>query len=261
MKRLLSALLLVPVVALAQGFDHSYAAWNVLLARHVKPIAAGNASQVDYRGFAADRAALDAFTRKLSDVPAAEFARWSKAQQFAFLTNAYNAFTIEKVLARYPNLSLIRDFGRVIGNPWKDEFFSLLGAMRSLDWIEHDMLRAPGRYDDPRVHVAVVCASIGCPMLPGQAFTAGKLDAQLDEQLRRFMSDRTRNRYNPQEKVVELSPIFDWYAKDFQQGHKGFASVQDMVAKYRISSPTRRPTGSGCGPRPRRSGSSPTTGR
>lgn len=232
MKKLLFALLLLPLVALAQGFDHSYAAWNALLAKHVKPIAGGNASQVDYRGFIADRAALDGFVKSLSAVPAAEFARWSKAQQFAFLANAYNAFTIEKVLTRYPNLTSIRDFGRVIGNPWKDEFFTLLGAKRSLDWIEHETLRAPGNYDDPRVHVAVVCASIGCPMLPARAFTADALDAQLDDLFRRFMADRTRNRYNAQAKVVELSSIFDWYAQDFQQGHKGFASVQDVVAKY-----------------------------
>lgn len=217
--------------ALAQ-FDHTHAAWSALLAKHVKPIANGNASQVDYKGFAADRAALDAYVRSLSDVPAAEFAQWSRAQRFAFLANAYNALTIEKVLTRYPALKSIRDFGRVIGNPWKDEFFTLLGARHSLDWIEHETLRAPGAYDDPRVHVAVVCASVGCPMLATQAFTADRLDAQLDEQFRRFLADRSRNRYDPRTKTVELSSIFDWYGKDFDKGHKGFASVQDVVAKY-----------------------------
>lgn len=232
MKRLLVALLLLPLAALAQGFDHSHAAWSALLAKHVKPIANGNASQVDYKGFVADRAPLQAYIKSLSDVPAAEFSKWSKPQQFAFLANAYNALTIEKVLMRYPSLKSIRDFGRVIGNPWKDEFFTLLGAKRSLDWIEHDTLRAPGAYDDPRVHVAVVCASVGCPMLPAQAFTAERLDAQLDDLFRRFMSDRTRNRYDPQAKTVELSSIFDWYGKDFEKGHKGFASVQDAVARY-----------------------------
>ncbi len=232
MKQLLAALLLVPLLALAQGFDHTHAAWTALLAQHVKPIANGNASQVDYKGFAADRAALDAYVKSLSDVPAAEFAKWSRAQQFAFLANAYNALTIEKVLTRYPRLKSIRDFGLVIGNPWKDEFFALLGARHSLDWIEHETLRAPGVYDDPRVHVAVVCASVGCPMLATQAFTADRLDAQLDDQFRRFMSDRSRNRYDPRTKTVELSSIFDWYGKDFEHGYKGFAGVQDVVAKY-----------------------------
>lgn len=236
-KRLFVALMLgvplsLPILSAAQGFDHTHATWNTLLGKHVKPIANGNASQVNYKGFVADRAALESYLKTVADVPATEFARWSKPQQYAFLANAYNALTVAKILTRYPNLKSIRDFGRVIGNPWKDEFFTLLGAKRNLDWIEHETLRAPGSYDDPRVHVAVNCASIGCPMLGAQAFTADKLDAQLDDLFRRFMSDRSRNRYDPQSKVVELSSIFDWYGKDFEKGHKGFASVQDVVARY-----------------------------
>jgi len=233
MKRwLLGLLFALPMVAAAQGFDHTHGAWNTLLGKHVRMISNGNASQANYKGFAQDRGALQAYLQSLSAVGADEFGRWSKPQQYAFLANAYNAFTIEKILTRYPNLKSIRDFGRVVGNPWKDDFFNLLGGKHHLDWIEHETLRAPGRYDDPRVHVAVNCASIGCPMLGAQAFTADKLDTQLDELFRRFMSDRSRNRYNAQTKTVELSSIFDWYGKDFEKGHKGFASVQDVVAKY-----------------------------
>jgi hypothetical protein len=227
-----AAPLLLSGLAAAQAFDQTHTTWNALLARHVKPISSGNASQVDYKGFVADRAALDGYVQSVSAVSAAEFAKWSKPQQYAFLANAYNALTIEKVLTRYPNLKSIRDFGRVIGNPWKDEFFTLLGARHSLDWIEHETLRAPGAFDDPRVHVAVNCASVGCPMLSTQAYTADRLDAQLEELFRRFMSDRSRNRYNGQTRTVELSSIFDWYGKDFERGHKGFSSVQDVVAKY-----------------------------
>ena len=218
--------------AQAQPFDHAHAAWDALLKKHVRLIADGNASQVDYRGLIGDRALLAEYLKRLSAVGPAQYGAWSKAQRYAFLANAYNAFTIEKVLTRYPNLKSIRDFGRVIGNPWKDEFFTLLGAKRSLDWIEHETMRAPGAFDDPRVHVAVNCASIGCPMLGRDAFVAEKLDAQLDSLLRRFMSDRTRNRYDAQAQVVEISQLFDWYGKDFEQGHKGFASLQDLVAKH-----------------------------
>jgi hypothetical protein len=234
MKRLLLfvlALLLAPVLR-AEGFDHTHAAWDSLLKKHVREIGGGNASQADYKGFAADRAALQAYLKPLSAVTQEQFNAFSKAQQYAFLANAYNAFTIEKILTRYPNLKSIRDFGTVFGNPWKDDFFTLLGAKRTLDWIEHDTLRAPGRYDDPRVHVAVNCASIGCPMLGRDAFTADKLDGQLDELFRRFMSDRSRNRYNAATGTLELSQIFDWYGKDFTQGHKGFGSVPDVAAKY-----------------------------
>ncbi|MGZ5073736.1 MAG: hypothetical protein ACXWBL_11390, partial [Usitatibacter sp.] len=76
------------------------------------------------------------------------------------------------------------------------------------------------------------CASIGCPMLRNEAFTADKLDAQLEDAMKRFLSDRTRNRYNPQSRRLEVSKIFDWYGKDFEQGHKGFTSVKATMAKY-----------------------------
>lgn len=234
---LLFALLVAPLAALAQ-FDHRHAAWDTLLAKHVKVAADGKSSRVDYRGFAADRAALQAYLKTLSAVTPAEFAGWSKAQQYAFLANAYNAFTIEKILTRYPGLKSIRDFGTVFGNPWKDKFFVLLGREQNLDGIEHETMRAPGVYDDPRVHVAVNCASIGCPMLGREALVAERLDAQLEDLMRRFMSDATRNRFNPASGKLELSKIFDWYKVDCERGGKsflgyaGFKSVAEVGSRY-----------------------------
>ena len=231
------ALLAWPLTVSAQAsFDHAHSAWDALLRKHVRLIdngkGRGSASQVDYKGFAQERTALASYLQSLSAVTPAQYAGWSKQQQYAFLANAYNAFTIEKILTRYPNLKSIRDFGNVIGNPWKDRFFTLLGKPQHLDGIEHETMRAPGAFDDPRVHVAVNCASVGCPMLGNRAVTADRIDAQLDELFIRFMSDRSRNRYNPQTKTVELSRIFDWYGKDFEKGHQGFSSVSDVVAKY-----------------------------
>lgn len=225
--------LALPLRALAQAsFDHTHAAWDALLRKHVRLINDGRASQVNYKALAEERVALSAYLKSLSAITPAHYATWSQAQQYAFLANAYNAFTVEKILMRYPDLKSIRDFGTVIGNPWKDRFFTLLGKPQHLDGIEHETMRAPGVFDDPRVHVAVNCASIGCPMLGNRAFTPEKLDAQLDQLFLRFMSDRSRNRYNAQAKTVELSRIFDWYGKDFEKGHKGFSSVNDVVAKY-----------------------------
>ena len=100
----------------------------------------------------------------------------------------------------------------------------------SLDNIEHDRLRERGRYDDPRVHFAVNCASIGCPMLREEAFVAERLEAQLEEQTQRFMSDRSRNRYAGGK--LELNKIFDWYGDDFKLGHKGIASLPAFAARY-----------------------------
>jgi hypothetical protein len=223
-RALLLAAVLAPVAARTRAqapFDHAHAAWTALLVKHVRFNEAGNASRVDYKGFAADRAALQAYLQSLAGVTPAQYDGWSQPQQFAFLANAYNAFTIEKILTRYPNLKSIRDFGRVIGNPWKDEFFTLLGAKHHLDWIEHERLRAPGVFDEPRVHVAANCASIGCPMLGRAAFTANELDAQLESLMRAFLSDRSRNRYDAASNTL-LSPIFDWYKADFERGGKSF---------------------------------------
>ena len=216
----------------AAALDHSHKAWDDLLKKHVRYVQDGNASRVDYAGLARDRAQLKAVLDDYQKVTRAEFDGWTKPQQQAFLINAYNAFTIEKILRRYPDIKSIRDYGTVFGNPWKDKFFTLFGQPSYLDFIEHETLRKEGAYDDPRVHVAVVCASIGCPMLRNEAFVAERLDAQLDDAMRRFMSDRTRNRYNPDTRKLEVSRIFDWYGKDFEKGHKGYASVKGTFARY-----------------------------
>jgi len=232
------ALFLAALPALAQ-YDHTHAAWTVLLKKHVVLLGDGKASQVRYADFAKDRAALKAYLGTLSQVSDAEFKAWTKAQQMAFLVNAYNAFTIEKILTRYPDLKSIRDFGTVFGNPWKDKFFKLLGREAYLDQVEHEMLRAKGVYGEPRVHFAVNCASIGCPMLREEAYVADRLDAQLEEQTRRFLSDRSRNRYNEQSGQLEVSKIFDWFKEDWTSGYAGvganaapIASREQFFARY-----------------------------
>jgi uncharacterized protein DUF547 len=232
MKRFVLALAAFAVSFAASALDHSHKAWDDLLKKHVKYVQDGNASRVDYAGFARDRAQLKSVLDEYQKVPKTEFDTWTKPQQQAFLVNAYNALTVEKILTRYPGLKSIRDFGSVFGNPWKDKFFTLFGEPSSLDAIEHETLRKEGVYDDPRVHVAVVCASIGCPMLRRDAFTAANLEVQLDDGMKRFLADRTRNRYNAQARKVEVSKIFDWYGKDFDKGHKGFTSVKATLAKY-----------------------------
>jgi len=220
---------LMPAMARAQAsFDHGYAAWNSLLRRHVRWLPDGKQSQVDYRGFAADRAALKQVLDALSGVSQASFDGWSRAQQMAFLINAYNAFTVEIILTRYPDLKSIKDLGSLLQTPWKRKFFTLLGEQRHLDWVEHEQLRP--RYQEPRIHAAVNCASIGCPALRDEAFTAERLEEQLEDGMRRFMADRTRNRVRGDR--AEISMIFRWFREDFEQGHRGWRRVEDMLAHY-----------------------------
>jgi len=214
----------------AWGFDHGHAAWTALLGKHVVPLEGGKASRVRYAGMAQDRAALRAYLDTLSAVRPAQYAAWSPPERLAFLINAYNAFTIEKVLTRYPDLNSIRDFGTVFGNPWKDRFFTLLGRPMSLDILEHDTIRAPGVFDEPRVHFALNCASVGCPSLREEAYTPARLEAQLEDQARRFLSDRSRNRLAGAR--LEVSKIFQWYRKDFTAGYGGIGSVEQFLARH-----------------------------
>ena len=146
----------------------------------------------------------------------------------AFLINAYNGYTIELILTKYPKIESIKEIGGVFSSPWKQEFFTLLGEKRHLDWIEHEQLRP--KYKEPRIHAAVNCASIGCPALRNEAFTASKLNTQLDDGMRRFLSDPSRNRVKNGQ--LQVSPIFKWFAEDFEKGHQGFTSLKDVFAKW-----------------------------
>ena len=229
----LRSLLLVCLAWLAAGpawaqFDHGYAGWDALVKKHVRWLPDGKQSRVDYAGFQADRAALKKVLESLSGVPKSEFDGWTAPQRLAFLVNAYNAYTVELILTKYPDLQSIKDLGSFVQSPWKKKFFRLLGEERHLDWIEHEQLRP--LYAEPRVHAAVNCASIGCPALRDEAFTAAKLEAQLADGMARFLGDRTRNRVRAGR--LEVSSIFKWFREDFEKGHQGYAKLEDVFAKH-----------------------------
>lgn len=218
-----------PARAQAGGpLDHGYTAWDALLRKHVRWLPDNKQSRVDYKGFLGDREALRQVLASWSAVSAGAFAGFSRDQQMAFLINAYNGFTVELILSKYPDLKSIKDLGNIVQSAWKKKFFRLLDDERHLDWIEHEQLRP--RYADPRVHAAVNCASIGCPALRPEAFTASRLEAQLDDGMLRFMADRTRNRFASGK--AEISSIFKWFREDFEKGHKGFRRVEDLLARY-----------------------------
>ncbi len=213
-------------------FDHQHKAWSELLKKHVVVIDGGKASQVRYAALAKDRDALKSYLASLSKVSEPEFRSWDKEQQLAFLINAYNAHMIELILTRYPNLNSVWDFGKIFNNPFKNRFFTLLGRPMHLDNIEHDTIRARGVFDEPRIHFAVSCASIGCPMLRDEAYVADRLDQQLENQVVQFLSDRSRNRYNAERNALEVSEIFKWYAEDFSSGLKSINSREQFFASY-----------------------------
>lgn len=197
----------------AAALDHGYRDYAALLGRHVHWIADGHSSAVDYAALKHAGKALDQVLTAFSAVTPGQFDAWDRDRQMAFLINAYNAFTLQLVLSGYPDLKSIRDLGSLLRSPWKRPFFDLLGERRHLDWIEHDRLRPV--YAEPRVHFAVNCASVGCPALRPEPYVAARLDEQLNDQLRRFLTDRTRNRFAASDGTLHVSQIFKWFAEDF----------------------------------------------
>jgi len=109
---------------------------------------------------------------------------------------------------------------------------AIFGLGCTLFDVERGLIRPPGVFDDPRIHAAVVCASLGCPMLRNEAFVAERLDTQLGDALRRFLSDLTRNRFDAGADALQVPRLFDWYRKDFEQGHRGFDSLQTLFARH-----------------------------
>lgn len=206
--------------AASNAFDQSHASWSGMLSQYVQWNQIGTATQVDYDGFKQDSAQLSEYLDQLSAASNDDFQAWPKADQEAFLINAYNAATVQLVLTRYPDLESIRDLGGLFSSPWKKQVLDLLGQRRSLDAIEHELLRGAPDYSDPRIHFAVNCASIGCPALRPQAYVGTQLNEQLEDQTLRFLRDRSRNKFDGKHNTLVISKIFDWYAEDFND-HSG----------------------------------------
>lgn len=215
--------------------------WNDLLSRHVTTVNGGYNTKVDYVGINAQRAKLQAYLKTLTAIKQNEFDDWNYPKQLAFLINAYNAWTVEFILINQPSdelqeLKSIKDLGSMFSSPWSKSFIPLLGETRSLDGIEHGLIRSgldengKLRYQEPRIHFAVNCASIGCPALREEAYTGDKLESQLEQQAVRFLSDKTRN--IAKNNTLELSSIFKWYREDFEQGYREADSLEAFLALY-----------------------------
>ena len=164
---------------------------------------------VDYVGLQANREQLDRFNRSLGAVSPQSYASWNEAEQIAFLINAYNAFTLQSIIDQNPIKDSIRDIRGV----WNRHKFNLAGEEKTLDNIEHDTLRKD--FNEPRIHVALVCAAISCPPLYNEPYLAESLDAQLENRTAEFVKSPHGFKIDRQDNRVYLSSIFKWYGKDF----------------------------------------------
>ena len=158
-------------------------------------------------------------------------------EALALLINLYNALTIRQVLKRYPIDSILP---KVLGLPnWLTfwQFFSrslypLDDQSVSLNYLEHDLLRP--QFKEPRIHFALVCASVGCPILRNEAYWPDIVEAQLDTDAHRFIHNPAKVRYDPDAGVLYCSKIFKWYGDDFL---RIAPSVPDYIGTYLNLSP------------------------
>ena len=184
------------------------APYNEFLSKYVRPVNGINLVAYD-KVTPQDRAKLRGYIETLSamDIEAlprdAEMATWF---------NLYNAKTIELILENYPTKSI-----RKIGNPWKKDRLVVNGKNMSLDDIEHGTVRK--KYDEPRVHYAFNCASIGCPNVKSSAWEASSLEADLAQASRDFVA--SERGVSVQGGKITVSSIFKWYKKDFGGNEAG----------------------------------------
>ncbi|OAV45017.1 hypothetical protein A3850_011190 [Lewinella sp. 4G2] len=178
----------------------SHQPWNTLLQRYVD-----DAGNVDYAGFKSSESELDAYLATLQET--APKGTWGRRASLAYWINAYNAFTIKRILRDYPVASITDLDG---GDPWKVKWIEIEGETYSLNNIEHDIIRP--RFKDARIHFAVNCAAKSCPPLPNKAFMAANVESLLTERTRAFVRNPA---YNTIGDEVAVSKIFDWYGEDF----------------------------------------------
>lgn len=185
----------------------SHALWDQLLNKHVSAN-----GRVNYKGFQADSVQLNSYLKLLESAHPNE-ANWSTAERMAYWINAYNAYTVKLILKHYPVKS-IKDIGGAIpfvNSSWDIRFIVIEGNTYDLNNIEHGILRQ--RFNDPRIHFAINCASVSCPNLRAEAYTAKHLDTQLDEQAVLFINDPNKNQLSTD--PVRVSKIFSWFEGDF----------------------------------------------
>ncbi|RMG55293.1 MAG: DUF547 domain-containing protein [Acidobacteria bacterium] len=205
----------------ATSDQFSYEAYAAILEAYVD-----ERGLVDYDGLKADRQRLDAFARVVATLDPHTYEQWNEAEKIAFWINAYNALTLEAIIAHYPikprfGVSLIypKNSIRQIPGVWDKLTFEVMGRAMTLDEIEHDVLRA--KFHEPRIHMALVCAARGCPPLRNEPYVGDRLDEQLDDQARRFLSNPEKFRIDRRRGIVYLSSIFKWFGGDFVNQYGG----------------------------------------
>ena len=198
----------------------SHEIWNNLTQKHVS-----ESGQVNYMGFLEDSITLNSYLDLLSQNHPNK-KNWSRDQQLAYWINAYNAFTVKLIVDNYPVKS-IKDIKKgipFVNSVWDIKFIKIENATYDLNNIEHGIVRK--QFDDPRIHVALNCASVSCPKLRNEAFTSEQLEKQLDNQMKYFINNPMKNKITSNE--LQLSKIMKWYKGDFTKKE----NLIDLLNRY-----------------------------
>lgn len=202
---------------LLPAFASDYSSWHKFLDLYLKD------GLVNYSAVQVNSALFNNIVSQLENVPKEEYARWSQDEKKSFWINAYNIEAIKLVLDHYP---LKRSLGlqtlrypansiQQIPDVWNQAALTILGKKVSLNYIENEILRK--EFHDPRVHFAIVCASLGCPVLRDDPYVFDRLDSQLDDAVAKFMQNRKKFDYDAYNNTFYLSPIFKWFKEDFEK--------------------------------------------
>lgn len=184
----------------------NHSKWTALLQQNVN-----DKGLVNYKGFIKDSTKLNNYLKTLTGNTPTD--NWSKNAQLAYWINVYNAFTVKLVIDNYP-VESIKDIKRgipFISSVWDIKFIPINDDLIDLNEVEHGILRK--KFNEPRIHFAINCASISCPTLLNEAYTTEKLEAQLTKMSKAFLADKTRNIIT--ENKLQLSKIFSWFKGDF----------------------------------------------
>ena len=210
MSRFMTRVLLLLMIAVpAAAAEPDWSAYDAILKAHVRQgsINGTPLNVVDYAAIAED----ERFARVVDDVRNFDVRTLDgQAEHLAFYINAYNILTIQLILDHWP-LESIRDIGGFFKGPWDIVMLENADGELTLDDIEHEIIRG---FPEPRIHFAVNCASVGCPDLRDEPFTAGRLDEQLDDQTRRFFANEAKG-FRVEDGDARVTKLLRWYDEDF----------------------------------------------
>ena len=199
--------------------NKTHETWNELLAKNVDSV-----GHVNYQGFIDEKEKFHTYLCALEqEAPKDD---WTEDEKLAYWINAYNAYTVELIIDNYP-VESIKDLGGSlfkINTSWDIKFIHIEGEEYDLNNIEHGIIRKD--FSEPRIHFAVNCASVSCPKLRNEAYVGSKLDAQLDDQIRSFLNDPTKNLIGTE--TAKLSKIFKWFTGDFTNS----MSIEAYINQY-----------------------------